>query len=80
MEPLWTEADILALKTAVASGVLTVSYAGPPARTITYHSLESMRSLLSEMVRTVHQPRTSRRVQFSRGFGGPGRTSWRRNE
>lgn len=52
--PAWTQADIDKLKAAVASGVLTVSYAGPPARTITYQSLGAMRALLAEMVGTVN--------------------------
>lgn len=47
---IWTQADIDKLKAAVAEGVLTVSYAGPPARMITYQSLAAMRSLLAEMV------------------------------
>lgn len=48
----WTQAEIDALKAAVASGVLSVTYAGPPARTITYQSLADMRALLAEMVAT----------------------------
>lgn len=52
-DPLWTQADIDALKAAVASGLLSVSYAGPPARTMTYQSLAEMRALLAEMVATV---------------------------
>lgn len=50
---LWTQTDIDNLKVAVASGVLTVRYDGPPARMVTYHSLAEMRSLLAEMVREV---------------------------
>lgn len=50
---IWTQADIDTLKAAVASGILTVSYAGPPARMITYQSLASMRALLAEMVAQV---------------------------
>ncbi|HET7500645.1 MAG TPA: hypothetical protein VFK02_06560, partial [Kofleriaceae bacterium] len=53
---------------AVAAGVLTVSYAGPPARSITYQSLAEMRSLLAEMVRAVNPRPTFRRVAFSKGF------------
>lgn len=45
----WTQAEIDKLKAAIASGVLTVSYAGPPARSITYQSLAEMRNLLAEM-------------------------------
>jgi hypothetical protein len=50
---LWTQADIDALKAAVKTGVLSVSYSGPPSRTITYQSLEAMRDLLAEMVSDV---------------------------
>jgi hypothetical protein len=49
----WVQADIDALRTAVGSGVLTVHYAGPPSRSITYHSLSEMRSLLADMVAEV---------------------------
>ena len=38
----WTQADVDALKTAAASGILTVRYDGPPARMITYQSLRDM--------------------------------------
>ena len=50
---IWTEADVSALKAAVASGILSVRYEGPPARQITYHSLTEMRSLLASMVADV---------------------------
>jgi hypothetical protein len=50
---VWTQADIDSLKAAVASGVLSVSYSGPPSRTITYQSLAEMRDLLAEMVAAV---------------------------
>ena len=49
----WTQADVDALKVAVASGVLQVRYDGPPARSITYHSLTEMRSLLASMQQDV---------------------------
>lgn len=49
----WTQSDVDALKAAVASGILTVSYDGPPRRTITYQSLESMRALLASMQQDV---------------------------
>jgi hypothetical protein len=45
----WTQADVDALKACVGSGILTVRYDGPPARTITYHSLTEMRALLASM-------------------------------
>jgi hypothetical protein len=48
----WSQTDIDTLRAAVASGVLSVSYAGPPARSITYQSLKDMRELLAEMTAT----------------------------
>jgi hypothetical protein len=45
----WTQADIDQLKTAVASGILTVRFSGPPERHVTYQSLAQMRELLAEM-------------------------------
>lgn len=72
---IWTQDEVDTLKSAVASGVLTVIYAGPPQRQVTYQSLEAMRSLLAEMVRSVAadngSPKTSfRRVAFGKGFRG----------
>lgn len=49
----WTQAEVDTLKAAVASGVLTVSYEGPPKRMITYQSLAEMRDLLDEMTASV---------------------------
>lgn len=49
----WTQADIDALKAAMATGALSVSYAGPPARSITYRSLAEMQSLLAQMQASV---------------------------
>lgn len=46
----WSQTDIDSLKAAVASGVLTVIFDGPPRREITYQSLRSMRDLLAEMI------------------------------
>ena len=68
-DPVWTEGDIATLKKAIASGVLSVSYAGPPQRSITYQSLAEMRSLLAEMVGQVRGRTTFRRVAFKKGFG-----------
>lgn len=48
----WSTLEITTLRTAIASGVLTVSYSGPPARTVTYQSLDAMRRLLTEMIST----------------------------
>lgn len=45
----WTQAEIDTLRAAIASGVLTVTYDGPPRRSITYQSLDAMRALLASM-------------------------------
>jgi hypothetical protein len=68
MAEIWSQADIDRLKEAVASGVLSVSYAGPPARTITFQSLGAMRALLNEMVRDVKGAPTFALAGFSKGF------------
>lgn len=65
---IWTQADIDKLKKAIASGVLSVSYAGPPQRSVTYQSLEAMRSLLAEMVGQVNGRTAYTRASFSKGF------------
>jgi hypothetical protein len=67
-EPLWTDADIAKLKAAIVSGVLTVEYAGPPQRSVTYQSLGAMRSLLAEMRGEVNEAPRFTRVSFSKGF------------
>lgn len=71
MAGIWTQADIDTLKAAVASGVLTVLYAGPPERSITYQSLGAMRALLAEMVKQVSGSPSFRRASFSKGFDPP---------
>jgi hypothetical protein len=68
---LWTQADVDALKAAVASGVLSVRYDGPPGRTVTYHSLSEMRALLASMVQDVARASGSgsyRLIQTKKGF------------
>lgn len=49
----WTQTDVNTLRTAVAQGILTVKYSGPPERLVTYASLQAMRALLAEMVADV---------------------------
>ena len=68
MAVTWTQADINSLKDAIKGGVLSVSYAGPPQRSMTYQNLDSMRKLLAEMIRDVNEPQRFRRVQVKRGF------------
>ena len=41
-ETTWTADDLATLERAIASGVLTVSYSGPPARSVTYQSMDAM--------------------------------------
>lgn len=62
---MWSQADIDALKVAVASGILTVRYDGPPARTITYQSLADMRALLGEMRQDVARSAGKRTTTFA---------------
>lgn len=50
---IWTQTDVDNLKAAVAQGILTVRYDGPPGRTVTYQSLGAMRDLLASMVADV---------------------------
>lgn len=68
-ETIWTQADIDRLKAAVSSGVVSVEYAGPPSRKVTYHSLDDMRSLLAEMVRGVNETPTHRLATTRKGLG-----------
>lgn len=79
----WTEDDILVIRTAIRSGILTVHYAGPPARTITYQSLAEMRKLLAEMTRDVAGDVGAPRYRLARtrkGFDRTPRGGFRRNE
>lgn len=64
----WTAEDIATLKKAVASGVLSVTYAGPPSRSITYQSLDAMRNLLASMAGSQPDVIKYRRAAFSKGF------------
>ncbi len=76
MAGIWTQADIDNLKTAIASGVLTVHYDGPPRRSVTYQHLKDMREQLAIMVADVAgQNGAARRSRVataskSKGFGG----------
>lgn len=72
MAGIWTQADIDNLKLAVREGALTVIYAGPPQRQVTYQSLSAMRSLLAEMVHQVNGTPSFRRATFNKGFDKPG--------
>jgi hypothetical protein len=78
------EAQILALSTAIASGVQSVTYAGPPQRSVTYQSAGDMLKALARLERqlavgTTGAP-TFRRAHTRSGFNRAGRGSFRRNE
>lgn len=67
----WASGDIAALKAAVASGVLTVLYDGPPKRMVTYQSIDAMRALLANMVQDVNAQNGGRNysvAKTSKGF------------
>jgi hypothetical protein len=49
-DPLWTQDDIDKLKSAIASGVLSVSFGD---QSTTFQSLKEMRALLADMVAVV---------------------------
>lgn len=66
---IWTQADIDALKVAVARGVQEVTYSGPPSTTVKYHSLAEMRALLNEMVAQVSRNAPYRLLSTAKGFG-----------
>lgn len=76
--PAWTQSEVDQVRAAIvalATGarVATVSYAGPPARSVTYQpaQLAELRELLAEMERSVNSaPRVSF-AAFSKGFYPP---------
>lgn len=61
----WTQADIDALKTAIARGVRSVTYAD---RTVVYHSLAEMLQLLSTMAHAADVVPDYRLVAHSKGL------------
>lgn len=68
----YTFAQLAELEAAIASGVLSVSYAGPPARSTTYQSLEAMQTLRARMIRELNGAPPARRLaSFSKGFDRP---------
>ena len=75
---MWTQAEVDQVKAAVealATGVAvqTVTYAGPPSRTVTYHptDLDKLRKLLGEMQADMNAQNGKSAVSFasfSKGF------------
>jgi hypothetical protein len=64
----WTQTDIDTLKAAIASGVLSVNYAGPPARSITYQSTDAMLKALALMEQSVNGGTPYRLAKSRKGF------------
>lgn len=54
MAVTYTQAEIDTLKSAIVSGILTVEYSGPPARKVTYQSLDAMRKQLALMEQSLN--------------------------
>ena len=69
MPTVWTQQEIDELKAAIASGIVEVTYSGPPSHTVKYHSLADMRSLLAEMTRQVGGDAPYRLISTRKGFG-----------
>ncbi len=62
----YSDAQIEALKAAIAQGARTVSYGD---RSITYHSLEEMQRLLNAMIASRDKSRVTRiTATFSKGL------------
>lgn len=64
----WTQAHVDALQKAIASGVLTVTYDGPPRRSITYQSIDAMLKVLALANRQVSSAPSHRLMKWRRGF------------
>jgi hypothetical protein len=71
----WTPADADAVraaitKLAIGERAVSVSYAGPPARSVTYGTanLQELRDLLAEMEAASNGVPRFRRAAFSKGF------------
>lgn len=62
----YTQADIDALKAAIATGAKRVKFgAGPDARETEFRSLEEMRSTLADMIAEVSPASVSPRVTYA---------------
>lgn len=72
MSATFTPAQVTALAAAIATGLLTVTYDGPPKRSVTYQSLSEMRALLAAMQADIARAAgtaTYRLAATSKGFG-----------
>ena len=66
----WTQAQYDSLEAAIGSGVLSVTYDGPPRRSVTYQNVTEMRTVLAEMRAQLNSAPTHRYAQTSKGFSG----------
>lgn len=71
----WTSEEVAQvraaiLKLATGAAVASVSYAGPPARTVSYQStdLDKLRALLAEMERSASSSPSYRLATTSKGL------------
>lgn len=81
MATVYTQADLTSVTAAIvalATGTrtVTVTYAGPPTRTVTYGAanLAELRALQAEIQREVNSSPRFRRAAFAKGFD-PGSSS-----
>jgi hypothetical protein len=51
---VWTQLQLDTLRAAIASGLLTVTYDGPPKRSVTYQSLKEMLALAAAMQQDIN--------------------------
>lgn len=64
----WTTQQRDELEAAIASGVLTVEYSGPPARKQTYQSIDAMLKVLALMNRQLEGAPTYRLASTRKGL------------
>lgn len=69
---MWTQADADAVKAAINSCVLTVTYDGPPRRSLTYQSTEALQAhlanIMADLARQAGTASTYRLVATRKGF------------
>jgi hypothetical protein len=75
MADVYTSDDLVAVTNAIrslmtGSRAVTVTYAGPPQRSVTYAAvnLGELRALQAEIQREVNGSPTFRRISFAKGF------------
>jgi hypothetical protein len=64
----WTQDDIDALKSLIKTGAQSISYGGPPARSMTARPLGEMLQLLAVMEREVNEGTPYRLASTKKGF------------